>query len=531
MKRLLIATIVLLAATVVVTVVYFRHLNTTAQHTSLVMRAIPDDASLIFEFNNDKEFYDIFSGSKLFVNILGGEKKDELEALRKRIVQNPLLSKYLSGQNIFLSLHPQKGNTIDFLLTMSVSKEFQPDILDVLYKQRNNGLLIHTIDIEGKPGYVIYLSDLKKRFYLINKDEHTLSGSFSKEVISNCAKYDYRKAKQSFVLLSDQQSSSSLANLYVNYRGLASLTEQLFDVKNPDIFKTLRQYPAFGALSLNFNDNALIFSGSSQPQNNEVEGYLTLFAHQQPVANRLKEIFPSTTAYSSTFGVSDPAKFESDLADWENKTDTNKERKAILNKVKKETGIALQNEFSGLLANEFAVVTTRYHEKIGLVQIKDGTKLLALLTNVSKMISDNMGQFNYEKLPQILLGDGFFIFKRPYFKVIDNYLVLTNTESELRSYNDTYANRKFLIKTEGYNDFNNLEAERCNVAFFIHFRNAAQLFKEDMKAAFYDDFNISDPGLKNFYGASWQFTSSDKSFYTNFCMGLHRDTTAQKDTL
>ena len=198
MKRLIIATIVLLAATVLVTVVYFRHLNTTAQHTSLVMRAIPDDASLIFEFNNDKEFYDIFSGNKLFANILGGEKQDELEALRKRIVQNPLLSKYLSGQNIFISLHPQKGNSIDFLLTMSVSKEFQADILDILYKQRKNGLLIHTIDIEGKPGYVIYLSDLKKRFYLINKDEHTLSGSFSKEVIADCAKYDYQKGKTIF---------------------------------------------------------------------------------------------------------------------------------------------------------------------------------------------------------------------------------------------------------------------------------------------------------------------------------------------
>jgi len=531
MKRLVIATILLLAATVLVTVVYFRHLNTTAQHTSLVMRAIPNDASLIFEFNNDKEFYDIFAGNKLFTNTLGRTKQNELEALRKRIIQNPLLSKYLSGQNIFVSLHPQTGNTIDFLLTMSVSKEFQPDILDMLYKQRNNGLLIHTMDIEGKPGYVIYLNDLKKRFYLINKDEHTLSGSFSKEVIADCARYDYRKSKQSFVLLSDQQSSSSLANLYINYRGLTSLTGQLFDIKNPDIFKTLRQYQAFGALSLNFNNNALIFSGSSQPQDNEDESYLSLFAHQQPVTNRLKEIFPSTTAYSSSFAVSDPAKFTSELAGWEASTDTNGERKAILNRVKKETGIALQKEFSGLLANEFAIVTTRYHEKIGLVQIKDGTKLLALLTNVSKMISDNTGQLNYEKLPQILLGDGFTIFKRPYFKVIDNYLVLTSSESELQSYNDTYSNRKFLVKTEGYNDFNNLEAERCNVAFFINFRNAAQLFKQDMKASFYDDFNISDPGLKNFYGASWQFTSSDKSFYTNFCMGLRRDSIAKKDTL
>ena len=103
MKRLVIATILLLTATVLVTVVYFRHLNATAQHTSLVMRAIPDDASLIFEFNNDKQFYDIFQGSKLFVNILGDEKQSELEALRKRIVQNPLLSRYLSGQNILSS--------------------------------------------------------------------------------------------------------------------------------------------------------------------------------------------------------------------------------------------------------------------------------------------------------------------------------------------------------------------------------------------------------------------------------------------
>jgi len=177
------------------------------------------------------------------------------------------------------------------------------------------------------------------------------------------------------------------------------------------------------------------------------------------------------------------------------------------------------------LADEFGVERGAVRQALRALQ-QDG-----LLTNVSKMISDNTGQLNYEKLPQILLGDGFTIFKRPYFKVIDNYLVLTSSESELQSYNDTYSNRKFLVKTEGYNDFNNLEAERCNVAFFINFRNAAQLFKQDMKASFYDDFNISDPGLKNFYGASWQFTSSDKSFYTNFCMGLRRDSIAKKDTL
>jgi hypothetical protein len=530
MKRLFIATIILFAATVAVTVIYFRHINTASQHTSLAMQAIPDDASLIIQFNNEKEFYDIFAGNTLFGNVLGAGKMNELQALRKDLLQNPLLSPFLAGQNIFVSLHPQKNNTIDLLLTASVSKKFRADILEQLYKQRNNGLLIHTMDIDGKAGYVVYLNDIKRRFYLISKDEQTLSGSFSKDVIEDCAKYDYRKRKQAFVLLSDQQSANSLANLYVNYRNFTPLAEQLFNSKNPDIFRSLRQYAAVGALSMNFKNNALIFNGSSQAENDE-GGYLSLFIRQQPVTNHLKEIFPSTMAYSSAFAVSDPKTFETELAGWEGNTDFSDERSAVLSKVKKETGISLQKEFAQLLGNEFAVVTTRYHEKIGLVQVKDGTKTLALLTNISKMISENTGQFNYEKLPQALLGDAFSLFKRPYFKVIDNYLVLTVTESELNSYNDSYTNRKFLVKTDGYNEFNNLLAEQSNASFFIQFKNAAELFRQDLKKSFYEDLRDNNPGWKNFYGASWQFTASDKSFYTNFCIGLRRDSSLHKDSL
>jgi len=529
MRRLIIATVLLLAATVLVTVVYFRHLNTTSQHANLVMRTIPNDASLIFEFNNEKEFYDIFTGNNLFKNILGEEKQQELNALRTLLLQNPLTAKYFSGQNIFISLHPQKGNSIDFLLTTSVSIEFQDNILEQLAKQPKSGMLITAIDIGGKPGYVIYLNDLKKRFYLINKDDHSLSGSFSKDIITNCANYDYRREKESFVLLPDQQRSNSLANLYINYQALTPLVEQLFLNKNYDIFRNFRQFPAFVALSLNFKSDALVFNGSSLVQNNQRDSYVELFSGQQPIVNKLKEIFPSTTAYCTNFAVSDPAKFESDLSEWQSKGDFNAEKNKILKKIKTETGISIQKEFSHLLGSEFATVTTHYHEKIAIVQVSDGSKLLAMLTNVSKMNGDNTGQFNYEKLPQILLGEAFSIFKRPYFKVIDNYLILTNSTSELISYNDSYANRKFLVRTEGYNEFNNLTAERCNIFFFIQFKNALQLFRQDMKSVFYESFNALNPGWKNFYGASWQLSSTDKSFYTDFCIRLNSDSTALKN--
>src|ERR1700739_1967802 len=130
MKRLIIATVLLIAATVAVTILYFRHLDVSGKHANLAMRTIPNDASLIFEFSNDKDFYDIFSGNKLFANVLGQDKQDELIALRKVVLQNPLLQKYFAGQEIFVSLHPQKNNTIDFLLTTSVAQGFQGEILE-----------------------------------------------------------------------------------------------------------------------------------------------------------------------------------------------------------------------------------------------------------------------------------------------------------------------------------------------------------------------------------------------------------------
>jgi hypothetical protein len=286
--------------------------------------------------------------------------------------------------------------------------------------------------------------------------------------------------------------------------------------------------PAFGALSLNYKSDALMFNGTTQLQDNPTDSYLKLFSNQQPVINRLKNIFPSTTAYSTNFAISDPVRFEADLAARHDQIDFKAEKATVIDKVKAGTGIRLEKEFTPLLSNEFAIITTRYHEKIAIIEVKDGSRMRTLLINLSTMNTDNTGQLNYEKLPQILLGDAFNIFKRPYFKVMDNYLVLTNSMSELTSYDDSYTNRKFLNKTEGYNQFDALLAERTNISFFIQFKNTQQLFKQDMKQAFQNAFENNTPGWKNFYGATWQFTSSDKNFYTNFCMRLSTDTSGIK---
>lgn len=489
--------------------------------TTEVMRTIPDDAALVFEFNNEKSFYDIFKGNELFTNVIGEEQIGELDTLRGQLLNHPGLEPFFTGQNVFISFHPLKSGAVELLLTSSATNKFNPGVLEELAKKSSNKLLITDTNIDGKQGYTVYSKHLKKRFYIITRAEGIYAGSFSKELLVQSTRYVPQPNKQTFIQLSNQQSANSLANLYVNYGKLDLLWANLFKNKNNDIFKGLRMLPALGVLDLNFKSDALMFNGYTEIQADKPVTYFNLFLNQQPVVNQLKDIFPATTAYSVNFAVSDPKKFKADLSAWQTKAGLQHEKDSVFARVKTETGINLINEFNRVLGNEFAVVTTRFMERLAIISLTDGSKLKPVLYNLSTMADDNMGQLNFNKLPYFLLGDAFSPFNHPWFMVIDNYLVLANTKTELQSYADVYLNRKFQSKLSQFNKFNTLVTERSNIAWYINFKNSQNILKRDLSDTFLKLHENKNNRWKNFYSASYQLSASGKNYYTSFCMGLN----------
>ncbi len=522
MKRPIIITLILFVVTIVVAAVYFKNLQRNGPRTREVMENIPDNTALILEFNNDDTFYDIFKENELFTNIVGKNTIAELDTLRRQFLLTEQLEPFFNGQNFFISLHPSKNNTIELLITASATQKFDVAAIDDLAKQKNTGLLITPFNIGAKKAYTIYSYILKKRFYLVDKGTGILAGSFSKDLAILSTQYIPQKNKANFILLPNKQNSNSLANLYVNYGRLTSLFEQLFKNKNTDIFQCFKSFPALAVLSLNYKSDALMFNGYSEIQDMSSSAYLNLFAQQQPIINRLKDIFPSTTAYSITFAVSDPKKFQSDLSQYFNKAGLQHEKDSIFNKVKIETGINLIEQFNPLLNNEFAVVTTRYQEKLAIIALKNATKLLPIMYNIATMSTENIGQINYNKIPYFLLGDAYSYFNHPWFMIVDNYLVLANSQNELSSYYDTYINRKFQSKLEQYKQFDNLLAEQSNISWYINFDHSKSILKRDLHEGFYKSFETKPNGWKNFYAGSYQLIAANKKFYTNFCMRLNQ---------
>jgi hypothetical protein len=528
MRKMIIATVLLLAATAWVTVVYFKNLNPPGSNTSRVINGIPNTASAIFEFSNEKSFYDSFNNNKLLESLVGQQLISDIDTVRDQLLGNPSIAKFFDGQSVFISLHPTK-NSLDLLFSIAAGKGFETSMIDQLAKQPNSNLLITSGRLVGKPGFNIFFKSIKRTLYVVNTEDNVFSGSFSEELTAEIANYKPKSNKNKFVLLSDQQSANSLANLYINYAQLGPLLDRLFKNHNTDLLRGYKLLPAMAVLSLNYRNDALMFNGVTTTLHDGVTGYLNLFADQQPIANHLKEVFPSTTAYSTNFAVSDPLKFSNDLAQWHIRAGMKTEKDSLFKKIKAETGMNLRQDFANQLGNEFAIVTTRFFEKYAIIAVKDGPQMRPIMANISDMVTDNIGQFKYNKLPFFLLGDSFSILRRPYFMIVDNYLILATSQSELTSYHDTYFNQKFISKTDNYNEFDQLQSEKSNVTFFIHFRNAQPVLKRDMADGFYDDFEAYEPGWKDFYGATCQFSASDKNFYTNFCLKLNnKDTVSVK---
>jgi hypothetical protein len=520
MRNFIILTLILFFAVIGLTVKYFSALQPRKQTIEKVMGMIPEDATLIFEFNNDKSFEDIFKKNELFTALLGHEKTAELVILRDQLLKKNL-ELYFSDQRILISLHPQpKEKQIEFLLSTSTSEKMQAEDLQKHFQQLSPEFAITAMDFRKLKGFRMSLPNNGKDFFLLFNGRAVI-GSFSRDLVEAAALQSESPAKEIFKRLSDQQISNSVANLYINYKSTPALLNQLFKTRRSDVFQFLTTLPGTASLSLNYKTDAIMFNGFSSLDTSFNKNYYALFLSQKPFKNTIKSIFPYTTAYSLNFALAEPGLFQADLEKFHQKSGLESARKELFNKIKTNTGVDIQSSFTELIDHEFAIVTTDRLEKIGLVKLTNGMTLKPYLDNISKQISDDVGQLDFEDVPLFLLGDAFKVFKKPYFTIIDNNLIIANSLSTINKYLRIYQQREFLSLRSDYQQFDALQAEQSNISFFIHFRNAKPILKSTLKGEFSSIFDDKDFGWKDYYGASYQFTASDQSFYTNLYMRLN----------
>lgn len=517
MKKIIITIAFLLIGVFAAAWLYFKDINSSEKSVDKIFSIIPEDASLIFEYKNENSFYDIFKDFTLFTDVLGLNNIEHLKALKNIFVDDELFSSLFSQNELFFSLHKTSKKHADILVLAPLTKkqlENSTDMIELLSSKYK----LEKLDIDKSILYTILFNNQSKFFFSVYKN--MIIGSFDE----NLVKVTLTKKESSEHLFThkdnnfaESRNRNAIANLYINYSNLHQLISNFSRKNNPAETFGLKSFNAFSSLNINYQSNAFMFSGITEMSGNK-KNYANIFLHQEPGKSTLLNILPYDVSSYLFYYVSDPSKFKADLNDIFILRKESTKRSTQLKSIAQKHSINIEKEFPLALGKEFGVIQVASGDKLGIVKTKNISRLSFLLSTISSEVEGNIRRFDDSDILYYFLGDPFANYKRPYYAVVENHLIVSNNSTALNRFLKNYESQAFLSRTDKNVSFQQYLSNQGNIFYFIHNGNSKSIISSYLSNDVYRNYKGDNFNWKNIYGLSIQFSADKDKFFTNLYM-------------
>ncbi|NEU09508.1 hypothetical protein GZH53_14375 [Flavihumibacter sp. R14] len=517
MNKIILTTVFLTVAVFTVAYLYFSNISAGNRNNDKALSVIPNDASIIFEFKNDQSIYELFSDYTVFDAVIGKQKQDEIKALKSFLFSFGPFIQATQGKSIYLSFHPL-ADSVSFLWTMPLPENIDSrEVSEILTK---NKTIIFREGTGAGPVYSeTYIPSVKKTFYF-QAGQGVLSGSFSKPLLQNSMdtkgpKIDEEMANE--IMKANQQNQNTPATIFINFRNSVPFLAKFLKGKPDGSFSLLNNFNAIATLNMNFKSDALMFNGITTTDTIK-QNYINLFLHQKAVKNPIKRILPDNTSNFISYGISDYEAFHNDLKKLLKLRNELEQLTAFMISIREESGINTDRDIKKYWDQEFMTFQLSTQEKFGAIHLTNGRQLQFFMEPISTEYSEGIRHIEYPGIFYYYFGDAFKQFNKPFYAIIENHMILSNSPGSLRRYVDRYS-QNLLVSDERFMDFDQYVADRSNISIFVHNKNSQSNYTSNLKSAYAKNLNSSTKGQKDFYGFSYQWTSESDHFFTNFYAG------------
>lgn len=514
MKNIIVITSILFLAVIASAVFYFSNIEQENKDQGRLLTHIPANAAFISSFQNDKSFYDIFSDYEAIQGLLGEKSVHQLSFLYDTFLKSDAFGELLAKQRIYISFHPgAKG--FEWLISISFAQKTSVAEATALLAKTGD---ISISDVNGTENcYALELKNLGSSVYIGFKPNAALL-SFSKELISEALDEQAPHISERFIQEIQQnrlKAENDLLTLYVNQGQIFPSLQNMMNVKPGNIMNIIKGWKGLTSLSMNYKSDAFMFSGPSSLDSSR-NTYLELFSQQQAVPQELKKIIPENTATFLSFALSDYDQFHRGLVQLlqnRKQLDGMRQQFAHISATQK---VAIDSSFIRLWDNEFGYIELNTREQIGLAKIKDRQAFDSVMPKLSTYIQDSIYRMDNSNLLYYAFGDPLVDFQRPYFIVLDHHYICANTISTLQRYRQNYQQHRVMANMAEYIEFDNMQAHKANITFFMHNANANNNLKRSLKKSYYTAYDDEEEfGYKRFYGLSVQLSAYNGSFFAN----------------
>lgn len=521
MKTIIGITSALFIAVLSVAYLYFSNLNVKKRSNNQILSEIPSDASVIFQHQNDQSLYDIFKDYTIFDTIVGPQKKEDIHWLTNYLMSTVTLKTVMSGQKVFLSFHPSKTDSVDFLWSMQLKEKLnKEDIRKISVSDPSNQILTFQ---ETEQDIFLIKNKTRNRPFYFAIVKGIVRGSFNKDLLFRSLDKNSEKIDPEFIKTINEgvrKDENALVNLFINYN-MQGFLQPFFRNNLSGNFEILQSFSGFSSLSLNYKNDDLIYNGLTNILDKK-NNYTRLFLNQTPVKNTIKTILPYNTSNALVYGLSSYTLFHDELSG------LFKDRKELdtlnkqMGKITSETGVNPDRDLQKLWGNELSTIQLSTYENLAIIKVTNGTQMQFFLEPLSSTYSETIRKINFESLFYNYWGDPLKKYAKPFYMISDNLLILSNSPGTLQRYLKDYNSEKFLLKTESFRQFDQLVGDQSNISFILHFSNSASILKNLLKRNYAENFGNDKHGIKDLYALSYQLASNKDHFFTNFYTGYKK---------
>ncbi|MGK6353035.1 hypothetical protein [Parapedobacter sp. DT-150] len=513
MRSTIIITSVLFIAVVVASFFYFSDLKEGNSSKRKALTHVPGDAAFLLSFTNDTLVDDLFAQFDLFHAVLGHEGIQQLNYVQDTILRQEQLAPYIAGQEVFFSFHAGE-NRLDYLIALATNERLAVDELFEAIQDIDSNVTVQWAD-SSRHIFSLQPTDQAPPLYVMEQ-QGVLLASFSRQLISRAIDDNTPKlpsdATAHFRSVADDEAPLTW---YIRHDQLFDLAEDLMRREPGDFAQLLQGFTGYSTLRMNFKNDAFIFSGGSTLATDSA-AYLSLYRQQRPVEQTLATVFPVSTASYLWFGITDYKSLHNNLVE----LFTDRQEIGQINEqhrlIRQSSTVSIAADLLPEWDDEFAVVELANRENVAVIKVKDSRSFSSVIQRISTRYPENMHRLNHSNLLYYSFGDPLKPFTRPYFLLIDAYMICANHASTLRQFEAAYSTGKTLASTIGYINFNALQANKANVSLFVHNENAGNTIARGLKPPFETAYmDTTNFGYQRFYGWSVQLSGNSEGFFTN----------------
>ncbi|RZK82176.1 MAG: hypothetical protein EOO92_02685 [Pedobacter sp.] len=509
MKKIIAIIVVLFVAIITVAYLYFTGLNSEQKSSQHSLYAATANSSFVFSFENDQSIIDILKGQEILQQIIGADKFSQLEQLKNQFLNLPGINNYFDHQNVYISLNPGSNKDINFLYTTQINQDF--DSKKLLETLKANKISVTST----KALFSVKLNDTLT-FYA-GFEENLVVLSTVPELVINAIKGASNKTNNfaDFIKSNSRVTKNSLAELYINFETLPLLLKNTMPGGLTGELFPLDQQSAYAALVYNFSKEKLLLTGVTTLT--KPNSYYQLFGNSPPKKVSINNILPDNTANYTAYTLNNYTSFRGNLSEWLKSKGQEKLVSNLTQNIKDKYRIDSEQLFPKYFNDQMITFQMSSTEKLGAINLSNGDKLSQQLIELSTKYDEDISVLNVDDLLYSFFGEAFKKFKRPYYCIIDNYMVFSNNASSLKSFLSKYRSNKLFINTQAYNNTLNQLPETANIHFYLDLENSENIALKNIYLPFFRHI-YSVEGLRNYTSISYQLSSDGNKFLSNVLM-------------